>query len=173
MRQVRSWIRHAWATARRSLVRLVLASVGSKQGLPQLCARHTIERTRRGTRGRWSPTPVRYMEDGAMLAGEGKRVLAADDGYIGDDEDEQDIDVWYAVILEADEELAAWLVDDVLSLTWHGHEHLIQAIFEEPLGKRIIGSEARVKLMTDAARLLHEDYEVHITWPQWQPSSVG
>lgn len=80
------------------------------------------------------------------------------------DDDLDDVAIWLGMIHEQDAELVRLLSDDAIAITFHGYDYLIQIIWPEALGKAIIQDKKRVKLLEDAACVLHEDAEVNITW---------
>ena len=158
---MRAWLRDAWTTKRRDLVRVVLGSLGSKQGLPQLWTRGAKHVRIRRPSDRWRELVMWHMAFGHLPAGEGKRLLDAEDRGLTE---EPDFDVWLAAVASESPELARRIDEATVCATWHAFDGLLQLICSDEKAWELLADIPAQKLMRRAARLLDQDAEVHITW---------
>lgn len=155
---MRAGIRYAWAPAWRSFMSLVLGGVGRIAGLSQLLARRVIVKAGRRTHHRRQGISVRHMAHAGLRAWEGKCAV--------DTEDDLDISDWFlSAIAAEDETLSVWIDKMALSVTVHECELLLQIILEESDAQELLKDTKSMRLVEYAATIIHDDMEIHITWP--------
>jgi hypothetical protein len=98
-----------------------------------------------------------------MPAREGKCMLDQEPELT---EEGDDVDLWLDLVAAHSPELANHLSQDAEAITWHGDDCFIQAIFNADLAQKILGDSEWIHVLRGTAKLIHEDFEVHITWPK-------
>lgn len=83
-----------------------------------------------------------------------------------DTEDDLDISDWFlSAIAAEDETLSVWIDKMALSVTVHECELLLQIILEESDAQELLKDTKSMRLVEYAATIIHDDMEIHITWP--------
>jgi len=160
---MRAGIRYAWSPAWRSIVRLVLGSLGGLARLSQLCARGIKQAVRRGSGNRRAGISVRYLEGATLSAGKGERVMATE--QTGDEDDLDDYDLFMLVLEDIDEHFALWLDAEIEVVTVHPFDGFCQFIMREEAAKRLLTDTPCLRKVEAAVAAILPDAEIHITWP--------
>ena len=159
MPTMRARIRYAWSPAYRGIVRLVLGSLGRIARLSQLFARSTKRQKRRGKVSGRAGLFVRDMACATLSAREGERTMATQS------DDVDDYDLFLSVLEDFDHHFALWLDSEILSVTIHGWDSLIQFIITEDAAMRLMADPDSMALLESAAAAIVPDCECHITYP--------
>ena len=159
MPTVRAGIRNAWSPAWRGVVRLVLGGVGRIARLSQLLARSSKRQKRRGQISGRAGLFVRDMACATLSAREGERAMATQSDEV------DDYDLFLSVLEDCDRHFAAWLDSEILSVTIHGWDSLIQFILTEDAAMRLMADPDAMALLESAAAAIVPDCECHITYP--------